>query len=325
MATRMFKTVLIVLLPIALLTAQSSSRELQVGVRMPQTINQLVIAAKIPALEQPIDPASYLVGPGDVFVISINDVEPYLGLVAVTPTGEMVIPAVGGVAVDGMTLAAARLAILERIREMYPSQEADCALYDLRKNRVAIAGAIHKAGYYLATPVSRVSDLITMAGEPLLSASMNNVVIEQLDGERQTYDLTRFYYEGDISQNPMLHGGDRVIIPFGTYGTNGWTGMRRVIVMGEVKRPGSFIFQPGLKVMDYVALAGGPSTYSSLKDIWVLRADREMSSDPLSEVLPGDILDVRRSLKYKLVGNTGLLQAVLVALNMYLAFLATQR
>ena len=59
------------------------------------------------------------------------------------------------------------------------------------KIRVGISGAVYKAGYYLATPVFRVSDLITMAGEPLLSASMNNVVIENLVGEKQTYDLIR--------------------------------------------------------------------------------------------------------------------------------------
>ena len=188
-----------------------------------------------------------------------------------------------------------------------------------------MSGAIYKAGYYLATPVSRVSDLITMAGEPLISAALDEVEIVRLDGERTPYDLTRFYYAGDISQNPTLQGGDRVILPFTQAGANNDNSMRQVIVMGEVNEPGSFIYQPGLQVIDYVALAGGPTTYSSLRSIQVLRTNGQEAKGPRAGILAGDIVHVRRSLRYSVVGNTGLLQAVLVGMNLHLAFLATQR
>jgi protein involved in polysaccharide export with SLBB domain len=101
--------------------------------------------------------------------------------------------------------------------------------------------------------------------------------------------------------------------------------MRQVIVMGEVNEPGSFIYQPGLKVIDYVALAGGPTTYSSLGSIRVTRADGQVHKNTQMEIMAGDIIDARRSTRQSLLGNTGLLQGVLVGLNMYLAFLATQR
>ncbi len=327
MDARVLGIILILNLPAAFLPAQSSSRDLRVKEKKTLTsqVQSLQIEELFTALEQPLDPSEYVVGPGDIFVVSINDVEPYLGLVAVTPTGEMIIPAVGGVAVGGLTLLAANRSVLERIRKMYPALEAYCTLYDLRKIRVGISGAIYKAGYYLATPVSRVSDLITLAGDPLISAALDMVVIERLDGERIACDLTRFYYTGDISQNPTLRGGDRVILPFTQAGSDGDNGMRQVIVMGEVNEPGSFIFQPGLRMIDYVALAGGPTTYSSLASIRVLRADGQVLKNPQGEIMAGDIIDARRSLRHSFVGNTGMLQAVLVGLNMYLAFLATQR
>ncbi len=320
-------TISLLLLAIGFLTAQSASRDLRMEGRVPQTsqVKSTRIDELLTVLEQPIDPSEYVVGPGDIFVVSINDVVPYLDLVVVTPTGEMIIPAVGGVAVGGLTLLAANRSVLERIRKMYPALEAYCTLYDLRKIRVGISGAIYKAGYYLATPVSRLSDLITMAGDPLISAALDQVVIERLDGEHIVYDMTRYYYAGDISQNPTLRGGDRVILPFTQAGSNGDNGMRQVIVIGEVKKPGSFIYQPGLKVIDYVAMAGGPTTYSSLSSIQVLRNDGQEAEGPQAGIMAGDIVHVRRSLRYSMVGNTGLLQAVLVGLNMYLAYLATQR
>ncbi len=327
MDARVLGIILILNLPAAFLPAQSSSRDIRMEGRVPQTsqVKSTRIDELLTVLEQPIDPSEYVVGPGDIFVVSINDVVPYLDLVVVTPTGEMIIPAVGGVAVGGLTLLAANRSVLERIRKMYPALEAYCTLYDLRKIRVGISGAIYKAGYYLATPVSRVSDLITMAGDPLISAALDQVVIERLDGEHIVYDMTRYYYAGDISQNPTLRGGDRVILPFTQAGSNGNNGMRQVIVIGEVKKPGSFIYQPGLKVIDYVAMAGGPTTYSSLSSIQVLRNDGQEAEGPRAEIMAGDIVHVRRSLRYILVGNTGYMQGILVGLNMYLAFLATRR
>ncbi len=320
-------TIPILFLAIGFLAAQSSSLGLLMDGKIQQApqVKPPRIEGSLTALEQPIDPSEYVVGPGDIFVVSINDVEPYLGLVAVTPTGEMIIPGVGRVAVGGLTLLAANRSVLERIRKMYPALEAYCTLYDLRKIRVGISGAIYKAGYYLTTPVSRVSDLITLAGDPLISAALDQVVIERLDGKHIPCDLTRFYYAGDISQNPTLQGGDRVILPFTQAGSNGDSGMRQVIVMGEVNKPGSFIYQPGLKVIDYVAMAGGPTTYSSLGSIRVLRADGQEAKGPRAGILAGDIVHVRRSLRYVLVGNTGYMQGLLVGLNMYLAFLATRR
>ena len=276
------------------------------------------------ALEQPIDPSEYVVGPGDIFVVSINTVEPYFVLVPVTPTGQMIIPGVGAVNVGGLTLAKSNRSVVERIRQMYPSMEAYCTLYDLREIRVSISGSIRQAGYYSTTPVSRLSDLITQAGQPLFSAAMNNVVIERLSGERLVCDMTRYYYDGDISQNPFLQGGDRVILPFTDAESGGDPGMRPVLVVGEVFNPGPFGFQPGLTIKDYLAMAGGPTTNSSMKSVRVERADGRVLTDLHGEVLAGDIIEVHHSRRYRYLGETALFQIVLVVLNMYMAFLATQ-
>ena len=323
MRDKVRRTILFLFLAIGFLGAQISPQVQRLAPQAAQVRAPQIRA--FTALEQPVDPLEYVVGPGDIFVVSINDVEPYLGLLVVTPTGQMIIPGVGGVAVGGLTLAAANRSVMEHIQQMYPALAAYSALYELRKIRVAISGAIKKAGYYLTTPVSRVSDLITLAGDPLISAALEKVVIERLNGEHITCDLTRFYYEGDISQNPTLQGGDRVILPFTQAGAESGNSIRQVIVIGEVRKPGAFIYQPGLKVIDYIALAGGPTTFSSLANIKVLRVDGQEAKGPQAEIQAGDIVHVRRSLRYVLVGNTGYMQGILVGLNMYLAFLATRR
>ena len=45
----------------------------------------------------------------------------------------------------------------------------------------------------------------------------------------------------------------------------------RIFVVGQVTRPGSFIMNPDLDVMQALSLAGGTTPFASLKDIRILR------------------------------------------------------
>ena len=54
-------------------------------------------------LEGVVDPDQYIVGPGDIFVISIIGSNPYLIEAAVTPTGQLIIPEIGSVEANGLT------------------------------------------------------------------------------------------------------------------------------------------------------------------------------------------------------------------------------
>lgn len=52
----------------------------------------------------------------------------------------------------------------------------------------------------------------------------------------------------------------------------------RIYVIGKVNRPGEFLLQRPMDVMQALALAGGPTTFADLDDIRILRRDGERQS-----------------------------------------------
>lgn len=95
-----------------------------------------------------------------------------------------------------------------------------------------------------------------------------------------------------------------------------------VHLVGEVRRPGRYNYQPGLRVSDYIALASGVSSEGSRTRVIVTHADGSVDQGQKTFVIAGDVVLVPRSLRSVMVGQTGIIQVLLAALNMYLAFLA---
>ena len=62
------------------------------------------------ALESPVDPNAYYVGPSDVIAVNFWMSPPQSYSLTVTPEGTLIIPTVGEVMVSGMTLASAKVA-----------------------------------------------------------------------------------------------------------------------------------------------------------------------------------------------------------------------
>ncbi len=343
------------------------------------------------ALEQPIDPAAYVVGPGDVFLISIIGLEPYLTRATVTPSGKLVLPKVGSLEVNALTAEEVTRKVLVRIRKAYPSYEADCTLYGIREIRVSLTGAVAKPAFYRVTPIYRLSDLLSLAGGWKANAALHRIEIVGSEGNQRTVDLTGYFHQGDLTQNPLLKEGDQVVIPFSdihvemisvrglatvpAYYTirpgeslaafigrwydehskaeisgvelhrSGKDGLKEVHtitaehfstvdlqagdivyvntipgvdVVGEVKRPGRYEYQPGFTAEDYMAYAGGITRDGSRSNVIITQVNGKRARGGDTEIQAGDVIYVARSFRSIMVGGMGLVQVVLAVLNMYL-------
>lgn len=72
---------------------------------------------------------------------------------------------------------------------------------------------------------------------------------------------------------------------------------RPFYIHGEVKKPGSYSFQPGMTVIQAVAMAGGFTSRAEKDDISIFRAnaEEEETDIPLHQsFLPGDTLTIGR-------------------------------
>ena len=157
------------------------------------------------------------------------------------------IPYVGTVDVRGRMFSDARRAIVRRIKEQVPARFVSFVLKQPALFDVFIYGGVANPGIYTVTPLSRVSDLITIAGGPQAGSSLRRAELTR-DGLTRTIDLTRFSTHGELDANPTLAPADRVRIP---------RAERLVSITGTVAFPGVFDLLAGEGVEDLLRFAGG--------------------------------------------------------------------
>ncbi len=163
-------------------------------------------------LELPIDDSTFTVGPSDKFSISIEVGETITFTGIVTPGGSLLIPKVGNIELFGKTLFEAKALIRNRIQENYRQSRVTVDLIGIREFSVPVTGAVSEPGFYVSTPVMRVSTLVTMANHNPL-ADLGKVRITDKMGTIITVDVSKFFSEGDMKNNPTLNDGDQIHVP----------------------------------------------------------------------------------------------------------------
>lgn len=95
-----------------------------------------------------------------------------------------------------------------------------------------------------------------------VSNAIEKVIDEGLLG-RVVIDLQGII-DGDETANTLVDDGDTIYIPKYT---------NTIAVVGEVYEPGTFRFEEGLTLEQYVQIAGGTTSYALKKNIYLLKAD----------------------------------------------------
>ena len=171
------------------------------------------------------------------------------------------IPYVGTVDVRERMFSDARREIVRRIKEQVPARFVSFVLKQPALFDVFIFGGVANPGIYTVTPLSRVSDLITVAGGPQAGSSLRRVELTRDDLTR-TIDLTRFSTHGELDANPTLTPADRVRVP---------RAERLVSIAGSVAFPGVYDLLAGEGIEDLIRFAGGLRGRDSDNRLSVLR------------------------------------------------------
>ncbi|KAA3595916.1 MAG: hypothetical protein DWQ06_16185 [Calditrichaeota bacterium] len=238
------------------------------------------------ALEEPINPNKYYLGPGDQLVLSVwGEIDKNLPL-AVSPDGFLVIPTVGRISVRDLTLAEATQKVIQEAKQKYINAEVTLTLTNLREIRVTISGMVIAPGIYTATQAMRVSDLIPMSGglqtkdnltveeiefmtklrKPIRESSLRNITVQHLDGTFERVDLEKFYSTKNSELNPYLRGGDIVFIPQREIEKNSLS------IFGAVKLERNNVeFIEGDKLGDLINFAHGVTSDASNLNLELVR------------------------------------------------------
>jgi polysaccharide export outer membrane protein len=136
----------------------------------------------------------------------------------ISPEGNIVVPQVGTVSLQGLTLEEAQEKIRLGLSRFFPDPIVVVSLAGTRPVQVTVSGEIFRPGIYpinSATP--RVADALLISGGSTLNADLRQIQVRRklIDGSviSQTIDLYAALQNGGSIPNLRLQDGDSILIP----------------------------------------------------------------------------------------------------------------
>lgn len=240
--------------------------------------------------------ADYVLGGGDRIRVTVFQ-SPELSMeLRIPDNGIVTYPLLGNVALGGLTPAQAERRIAEGLIKgrLLHKPQVSIVVSEFRGNQAVVMGhAVRPGRYALESSKTRLSDLLALAGGAAPDASDTLTVTGTREGKqfRMNVNIARLSTGADRQHDIVMRHNDMVYIARAP----------QVYVYGEVQRPGAIRLEPGMRVLQALAAAGGPTQRGTKRGIRVSRLDANaklVDSKPgLQEVLqPDDVVFVPESL-----------------------------
>lgn len=201
------------------------------------------------ALEGPVDPATYILGPGDGVYLNVYAAHSLDQDLTVTPEGRLLIPRLGQVDVAGYSVVDAEARVNQVLSKDYRNPNAKLTLRKLRGIKINLLGEVVMPGVQTATALQRLSEVIDKSGGFKEKSSLRNIEIRTATGGiRAKADLVKYFSMGDVNANPYIQSGDVIMVP---------RTRRIVTVYGAVAAPGAVEYREGDDLESVVSLARG--------------------------------------------------------------------
>jgi polysaccharide biosynthesis/export protein len=235
----------------------------------PQVFGRELFAASTqfePLVSGPVDP-SYRLGPGDELTLIVTGDAELAYDLEVTPDGYIVVPNVGQVIVNGLTMSEAKQRLNDRLARVYSgilagSVQTDVTVGKVRSKLVYVIGEVEVPGAYSVSGTATVFSALYRAGGPALNGSFRNIEVRRGNTLIRRVDIYDYLLRGDKGSDVTLEQGDVVFVP--VVGT-------QVTIDGSVRRPAIFELKENEKLTDVLRFAGGTEADAALERIQIDR------------------------------------------------------
>ena len=140
----------------------------------------------------------YPVGPGDVIQISVAGVDDLKErVVRVSGEGQIELPLVGIIQVDGLTEGGVRDKIATGLSKYMYNPQVDVFVKEYHSRQVAVVGAVRTPGLILLTGGESILDAISQAGGMTADAADEIVILPEMKGGRTKLMQLASSYEQD--------------------------------------------------------------------------------------------------------------------------------
>ena len=255
-----------------------------------------------------VDPDEYIVGPGDELHINIiSSNETFDHSLVISPTGQLLIPSVGMVDCNKLKLSQLVKEIKREIRSWSTNVRINVELINIREFRILVLGQFDNAGYFIVTPMTKVSDLFNQIKTEHNQKAKEAIKVNKESSFSETFGMRSriavddFYNrklgleeepDNDLSHLSkrniqIFRGKDTIKVDLEKFKVNGnqelnpYVQQEDVIkipyakrfftVHGGVQKPGKYEYKSGDKILDAVTIAGGFHPDAVLDSISLIR------------------------------------------------------
>lgn len=221
-------------------------------------------SAQKPGSEDSIPDASRVkLGAGDLIEVSVYNVPELATKARVSNAGDIYLPLVDYVHVDGLTQEDAQTLIEKRLADGGFVRNPHVTIFvdEASSQGITLLGEVNKPGIYPETADHKLYEIISQAGGFTQSASRKLAIIRRGRTEPIRIDLPRNLAD-DLSGNIEIMPGDTITIPKAPI----------IYVVGDVGRPSGLLIDNGsLTVLQAIALAGGTNHTAKMGGIRIIR------------------------------------------------------
>lgn len=198
-------------------------------------------------------PANYIIGPGDIINLTLYGAQEVNTDIKVLPDGTVNIPYAGVLPVVGATIESATARIKRALQQNGYSTLAtgetklSINIAEFRSFKVTVIGA-KSPGNYRIPSVATVFHVLHLSGGPGQKGTYRDIEVIRKGKVIRKIDLYKFMVSGSLEDDINLQENDVINIP--SY-------ENRVMLKGEVKRPGLFEIRDGENMDSLLRYAGG--------------------------------------------------------------------
>jgi polysaccharide export outer membrane protein len=274
---------------------------------MMTTILAFVSMLALQPAQQPAAPRApashdYIVGRQDVLNVTVFGEADISKRYTVDADGTIDFPFIGRVRAAGQTLRQVEDLLVKRLGAGFlVNPQVTVEIAEFRSQSIFVTGEVRAPGAYPIKGNMTIVEALALAG-PTQTASNEVVIVrpkkpgetsgpllpKDADSAETTKVNIRDLQSGKLSLNLVLQPGDTVFVPRA----------ETFFVTGYVRSPGSFVYEPGMQVLQAVALAGGLTERGSSRGMKILRIvdGRQENVDVKMTdlVRPGDTIVVRQ-------------------------------
>jgi protein involved in polysaccharide export with SLBB domain len=201
------------------------------------------------SISGPVDPATYIVGPGDVLDLHYSGAYSQSVTLTVSPEGGAFVRGFGTVKLGGLTLEQARRELRRAIGgDLSHGMQVEVELVRARLMHVFLTGEAAVHGPLEIPATARACEALAAESLMTAAASRRNIELRHRDGTRDYADIERYLRLGDLSVNPQLHDDDIVFIP---------PSRASIEILGAVVHPGPLELGMRDSLRNLVELSGG--------------------------------------------------------------------